>query len=47
MNTLWKVIGKASLDRLRKQVIKEQHGIQPIGDWRNERRGRMEKQTFK
>jgi hypothetical protein len=38
MNTLWKFIGKTSLDHLRKLVIMEQYEIQPIRDWINKRR---------
>jgi hypothetical protein len=38
MNTLRKVVGKTRLDHVRNQDIREQCGIQPIGEWVNKRR---------
>jgi hypothetical protein len=37
MNTLRKV-GKAMLDHVRSQDLREQCGIQPVGEWANARR---------
>jgi hypothetical protein len=43
MNTRRKVIGKTSLDLVRKLVIRGKYGIQPMGDWMNKRRGEWNK----
>jgi hypothetical protein len=38
MNTLRKTVGETRLDHVRNQDIREQCGIQPIGDWVNKSR---------
>jgi hypothetical protein len=38
MNTLRKGVGKTRLDHVRNQDIREQCGIQPIGEWVNKGR---------